>query len=52
VYESADISRGKDYVELPISFKAVANSTDVGASGGYSPIKVTLQNAITSGTYK
>jgi hypothetical protein len=52
VYESADISRGKDYVELPISFKAVANSTDIGASGGYSPIKVTLQNAITSGTYK
>lgn len=52
VYESADITRGKDFVELPVSFKAVANSTDIGASGGYSPIKVTLQNALVSGTYK
>jgi hypothetical protein len=51
-YQNADISRGKDYVELPISFTAVANTTDIGASGGYSPIKCTLQNAITSGTYK
>lgn len=51
-YQSADISRGKEYVELPISFTAIANSTDIGASGGYSPIKCTLQNAITAGTYK
>jgi hypothetical protein len=51
-YQSADISRGKDYVELPIAFNAVANTTDIGASSGYSPIKCTLQNAIVAGTYK
>lgn len=49
---AADITRGKDYIEVPITFTALANSTDVGASGGYSPIKVTIQNAIASGTYK
>ncbi|MDX2590986.1 phage tail tube protein [Streptomyces sp. WI03-4A] len=49
---AADITRGKDYIEVPITFTALANTTDIGASGGYSPIKVTLQNAVTSGTYK
>jgi hypothetical protein len=48
---AADITRGKDYVEIPITFTAIANITDVGTSGGYSPIKVTVQNAVTSGTY-
>jgi hypothetical protein len=50
-YSAADIGRGKDYVEIAVSFAARANSTDVGTSGGYSPIKATIQNAITSGTY-
>jgi hypothetical protein len=49
---AADITRGKDYIEVPITWSALANATDVGTSGGYSPIKVTVQNAITSGTYK
>jgi len=52
VYTDGTPSYGKDYIELPISFRAVANTTDIGASGGYSPIKATLTNAITSGTYK
>jgi hypothetical protein len=52
VYQSAEIGRGKDYVELAVSFNAKANATDVGASGGFSPIKATIKNAITSGTYK
>jgi hypothetical protein len=47
----AKIERGKDYVELSVNYKAIANTTDVGASSGYSPIKVTLQNAKASGTY-
>jgi hypothetical protein len=51
-YSAADISRGKDFVEIPITFEALANSTDIGTSAGFSPIKVTVQNAITSGTYK
>lgn len=47
----AKIERGKDYIELNVNYKALANTTDVGASSGYSPVKVTLQNAKASGTY-
>lgn len=52
VYTEGTPAYGKDYIELPLSFKASANTTDVGASGGYSPIKATLLNALPSGTYK
>ncbi|MDH6108862.1 hypothetical protein P3T36_002993 [Kitasatospora sp. MAP12-15] len=52
IYGQADISRGKEYVEIGVTFNAKANATDVGASGGYSPIKVTLQNSVVAGTYK
>lgn len=45
------IKRDKDYVELALTYKAIANTTDAGASAGYSPIKVTLQNAKPSATY-
>ncbi|MEV6046036.1 phage tail tube protein [Streptomyces xanthochromogenes] len=51
-YTAADIDRGKDYIALSVDYEAVANTTDIGGSGGYSPIKVTLQNALTTGTYK
>jgi hypothetical protein len=51
-FTTADIDRGKDYIAISVDFEAVANTTDVGASAGYSPIKVTLQNALASGTYK
>lgn len=50
--EDAKVNRGKSYAELELTYVADANSTDVGASGGFSPIKVTLQNANPSGTYK
>lgn len=50
-YTAADIGRGKDFVEIAVSFSARANATDIGTSGGYSPIKATIQNAIASGTY-
>jgi len=52
VYQAAEIGRGKDYVEISVTFNAKANATDIGASGGYSPIKATLKNAVTSGVYK
>lgn len=42
---------GKDWIEFETDFVANANTTDAGASGGMSPIKATLQNAIASGTY-
>jgi hypothetical protein len=47
----AKIERSKDFIELNVNYKALANTTDAGASSGYSPIKVTLKNAKTSGTY-
>jgi hypothetical protein len=50
-FSGADITRGKEYVELPISFKAHGNITDIGTSGGYGPLTVNLTNAIASGVY-
>jgi hypothetical protein len=50
-FQVAKIDRSKDYVELDVTYKAIANATDVGSSSGYSPIKVTLQNAKATGTY-
>lgn len=46
------IERGKEYIEVSTTFKAIANSTDVGASAGLGPILWTLKNANASGTYK
>ncbi|WKK26567.1 phage tail tube protein [Streptomyces olivoreticuli] len=51
-YTNAQIARGKDFIELTVDFAAMANTSDAGASGGYSPVKVTLQNAIAPGVYK
>jgi hypothetical protein len=51
-YTEGTPSYGKDYIEMPVSWKASANTTDVGGSAGYSPIKATLTNALPSGTYK
>lgn len=50
-YYPADVVRSKDFVEIQIAWKAIANVTDAGASGGFSPVKVTLQNANVGGTY-
>lgn len=38
----------KGYVTIPFTFTAVANTSDVGSSGGYGPIKWTLANLISS----
>lgn len=46
------INRGGDYVALDASFTGIANTTDATTTGtGYSPIRVTLQNALTGGTF-
>lgn len=50
-FTQAKIDRSKDYIELSVNYKALANTTDVGTSSGYSPIKVTLKNAKASGTF-
>jgi hypothetical protein len=47
----AKVDRSNDWVELDVNFKGIANTTDVGASLGYSPIKVTLKNAKATTVY-
>lgn len=50
-YVAADAKRGKEWTQYEIKFNAIANTTDVGASGGFSPVKATLINTLVSGTY-
>lgn len=49
-FTAADIQRSKEYFQLSVSFKAYGNVTNVGASAGYGPLTVTLDNAV-AGTY-
>lgn len=51
-YTAAVIDRSKDYVEIDVDIRAIANTTDAGSTAGYSNIKWTLQNAKPSGTYQ
>ncbi len=50
-FKLAKRDRSAEEVALDIDFTCLLNTTDAGASGGYSPIKATLQNAMASGTY-
>jgi len=51
-YTAAVVERSADHVQVAVDINAIANTTDAGASAGYSPIKWTLKNAKTSGTYQ
>lgn len=51
-YTTAAIDRGGDHVAITVDIAAIANTTDAGSTAGYAPIKWTLQNAVTSGTYQ
>ena len=50
-YTTGAIERTADHVQVTVDITAIANTTDAGATAGYAPIKFTLQNAVTSGTY-
>lgn len=50
-YITGAISRGKDWTQTDVTFEAIANTTDVGASAGYGPLIATLINAKAAGTY-
>jgi hypothetical protein len=50
-YVAAAIERSTDYVQITVDINGQANTTDAGATAGFSPIKWTLQNAKASGTY-
>lgn len=51
-YTAAVIDRTKDFVEVVVDLTGIANATDAGSTGGFAPVKWTLQNAIASGTYQ
>lgn len=50
-YTAAVYDRGEDFVTVNVELNGQSNTTDAGASGGFSPIKWVLQNAKASGTY-
>lgn len=45
------VNRGKEAIEFDITYVGSGNTTDAGASGGFSPIKATVQSALPAGTY-
>ena len=51
IYKTLVKDRSKDYVALQIEATALGNNTDVGASGGFSPLSVTVTNAIAAGVF-
>jgi hypothetical protein len=44
LYKTLKPTRGKSYMEMPIEFDGKGNTTDIGASGGWGPALVTVQN--------
>jgi hypothetical protein len=50
-YVASAIERGSDFVQISVDINGIGNTTDAGASAGFSPIKWVLQNAKPSGTY-
>jgi hypothetical protein len=50
-HKTAKENRGKNYVAIDADISGLANTTDAGASGGYSPAKVILRNSTATGTY-
>jgi len=50
-YTVAVIDRSKDYVEVDIDLTAIGNTTDAGATAGYSNVKWAISNALPSGSY-
>jgi hypothetical protein len=51
-YVTGEIDRTADYVQVTVDIEGIGNTTDVGATSGYSPVKFTLQNALASGTFQ
>jgi len=50
-YVASAIERGSDFVQISVDINGIGNTTDAGASAGFSTIKWVLQNAKPSGTY-
>lgn len=50
-WTTAKIDRSKAAVGYPIEYEAVANTTNAGGSGGFSPISIGLSNAVIPNSY-
>lgn len=50
-YTAAMIDRSGDYVTVEVDLNAQGNTTDAGASAGYSNIKWVVKNSVASGSY-
>jgi hypothetical protein len=50
-HKNAKVNRGKSYVAVDADVTGLANTTDAGASAGYSPCKLVLRNTKPTGTY-
>ena len=48
-FDSTKINRSEEAVGYDVAFTGIANTTNAGASGGYSPIKATVINNTASG---
>lgn len=47
-FTAMDINRGKSAVGYDGTFECILNTTNAGASGGYSPLKLTATNAVSN----
>lgn len=50
-WSDAKVTRGKSYAELEMSFTAVFNATDTGASAGFGPLTASVINTLPAGTF-
>lgn len=50
-WDTAKIKLDEEAVGYDVTWVGVGNATNVGASGGFSPVKVTCQNALPANTY-
>lgn len=50
-YNEVKKDKGNSWIEFSAGGKAIGNVTDAGVSGGYSPCKVVVKNALPASTY-
>lgn len=50
-YGDVKKDKGNSWIEYAAGGRAIGNVTDIGASGGYSPCKVVVKNALPASTY-
>lgn len=50
-HKQGKVNRSKGYVAFDVDLQGIGNTTDAGASGGFSPIKLVLRNSKGTGTF-